>query len=62
MSKIPTNQDLLDILNAMPKEKLLDNLIVYVEGYDEYLPVQAIKFATEDDVLDKGQMFLEIEG
>ena len=58
-SKLKTNRDLL---LALAKKDKRDNISVYVESLDEYFPVTAIKFAKEDDVLDKGHMFLVIQG
>ena len=55
----PTYQDLFDFLKENP-EYLQQNITVRLSEMDEYFPVN-IKTTSENDVLDKGHLFLEVE-
>jgi len=57
-----TYAELLNILYAMPKDRLEDTITIYVEQDDEFFAVTGSEFSDEktNDVLDNGHLFLKI--
>lgn len=61
MAKIKTYRQLLDALKKLDDEQLDCDLTI-VDGTQEYIPVQIqIGEELDDDVLDEGHPYLEIE-
>ena len=54
-----TYRQLLEWLKKMNDEQLDSSVSVHVRDVDEYYPVEALAFAEEDDVLSKGDPFIE---
>ena len=57
-----TYSELLNILYAMPKDRLEDTITIYDQNADEYFAVTGSEVADEktNDVLDNGHLFLKI--
>jgi hypothetical protein len=55
-----TYAELLNILYAMPKDRLEDDVVVFDAEEDEFYPVSSAEFSNEEtnDVLDQGHLFL----
>jgi hypothetical protein len=49
------------LIQRLPEDRLDDNISVYDAEDGEYYPVQEIETEPEDDVLDKGHVFLIIK-
>ena len=54
--------ELIENLQALPKERLQDTVTVYVKGVDEFYAVNEFQIAVGDvnDVIDDGHAYLEI--
>jgi sorbitol-specific phosphotransferase system component IIA len=52
-------KDLLGVLIKMSHEELQQTITLYDEVTDEYYPVTGIGMEEEDDVLDRGHLFLK---
>jgi hypothetical protein len=55
-------KQLIEKLNTLPPERLEDNVVVYDETIDEFLPIVDSETANPDttDVLDEGHFYLII--
>jgi len=59
-----TWEDLRLYLNKLKEEgdaRLQDNLAAYDPSIGEYYPAEYVEFMGEDDVLDKGHIFIMVE-
>ena len=56
-----TYQELLDFLKTLAPEQLKDNVTIFDNTISEFIPVSNTAVATEDDVLHKGHVYLEIQ-
>jgi hypothetical protein len=56
-----TYRQLLKILQKMDDNWLDANISVYLSGEEEYMPVCAFRINEEDDVLDAGHPYLEVD-
>ena len=55
-----TYRQLLEVLQAMPQDRLEDDVSVYVCDSDEYYPVEQVSITDDfSDVLDPGHIYLE---
>ena len=52
-------RELMEILASHPKERLEDDVTIYIPGQDEFLPVLFICEADDNSVLDEGHLYLE---
>jgi len=52
-----TYRQLLEAINRLPLDHLDDNISVNTEE-DEFIPVKKLAIQDEDDVLDKGHLYL----
>ena len=57
-----TYRDLLEMLRALPQSRLDDDVTVYIRADDEYFAARRVYQQPFDDVLDKGHVFLVIDG
>jgi hypothetical protein len=57
----PTYRDLFNVLKSIPEDRLDDNVTIYDSAEDEYHPASSINITTEDDVLDKGHVYISIQ-
>ncbi len=55
----PTYRDLRDAINKLPEDHLDDNITVYVHHEDEWYGIVEIKIEDEDNVIDKGCLYLK---
>lgn len=57
-----TYAELLNILWSMPKDRLEDDVTVYITSMDEYFAITGHETAEEknNDVLDNGHLFLKL--
>tara|TARA_R100001132_G_C3237856_1_gene69822 strand:+ start:53 stop:238 length:186 start_codon:yes stop_codon:yes gene_type:complete len=58
-----TYQQLLDLLMKMKKDddnRLEDNITIWDIDEGEYYPADMLEFYGEDDILDKGHLFIGI--
>ena len=57
-----TYAELLNTLYEMPKDRLEDDITIYIESMDEYFAVTGSDIANEktNDVLDNGHFFLKL--
>ena len=57
-----TYAELLNTLYEMPKDRLEDDITIYIESMDEYFAVTGSDIANEktNDVLDNGHLFLKL--
>ncbi len=56
-----TYRDLLQKLTDLTEEQLNQNVTVFFKYADEYVPIEGMKIADEDDVLDKGHPYMVAE-
>jgi hypothetical protein len=55
-------EQLLEMLNRIPKERLKDTATVFVQSEDEYFPVKGVwEAGLENDVFDEGHAYIVIE-
>jgi hypothetical protein len=57
----PSYRDLYNVLKTIPEERLDDNISVRDAEDDEYYPVQEIRIMKNDNVLEKGSVYLVIK-
>ena len=57
-----TYAELIRELMELPRERLLDDVTVYIKGVDEFYFVEEFQIAVGDicDVIDDGHAYLEI--
>jgi len=53
-----TYKQLQEAISKMTAEQRDMNVSVYVNGFDEFYPIEVISFIDEDGVLDKGHPVL----
>lgn len=57
-----TYAELIQNLNRIPKDRLNDDALVFIQWDNEYLPISAIRESgSENDVLDEGHTYLVIK-
>ena len=57
-----TYLELIENLNKIPKDRLNDDALVFIQWDNEYLPISAIwESGSENDVLDEGHTYLVIK-
>lgn len=57
-----TYSELIQNLNRIPKDRLNDDALVFIQWDNEYLPIAAIRESdSENDVLDEGHNYLVIK-
>jgi hypothetical protein len=54
--------ELIENLNRIPKDRLNDDALVFIQWDSEYLPISAVwESGSENDVLDEGHTYLVIK-
>ena len=57
-----TYLELIENLNRIPKERLNDDALVFIQWDSEYLPISAVwEAGIENDILDAGHTYLVIK-
>jgi len=57
-----TYSELIQNLNRIPKDRLNDDALVFIQWDNEYLPISAIwESGSKNDVLDEGHSYLVIK-
>lgn len=57
-----TYSELIQNLNRIPKDRLNDDALVFIQWDNEYLPISAVwESGSENDVLDEGHTYLVIK-
>ena len=52
-------RELLEILSKLPKDRLEDDVTVYLAEDDEFLPIGYACISDDNSVLDEGHLYLE---
>jgi hypothetical protein len=56
----PTYAQLAELISKMTNEQKQMNVTVYLQGPDEFVPVQMVNVTTDTDVLDENHPYLVI--
>jgi hypothetical protein len=57
-----TYSELIKNLNKIPKDRLNDDALIFIQWDNEYLPISAIwESGSKNDVLDEGHTYLVIK-